>query len=367
MPMRRRLPSAGVLVAINCPIFPIVGIEGDIVKARVQTKPRTIDVIVSLWGEHYTTLFLEYSLPSLLSPNNLPALTGRGRLLIITTPEDAERIAAHPAIAKAKEHVEVVCSRQKIESQDPFGQRYGIQAHLNKLGLAESLRAGNMSCVNAGDILFADGYLSALAKRADEGKRLVVGIGMRCALESTAPMLEELKQENVISIANRDLVGMGLVHMHPISHACMWDAPFFTRMPYLMQWSVFGQGVVVRGFGLHSMLIDTTAEVLSHKGNVDHDMARFFKREEIHYVTDSDEAIFTELALLTHFWPMATKYPASPEVVARWASDNICTPQWDHLQQLIRFHTDDIDAVRWAPVEARSNAIVSMINEASER
>src|SRR5208282_1900176 len=52
--------------------------------------------ICVLWGERFREYFLEYCLPSLLAPGNLPALSTRSpsKFLIATRPEDWAAIEA---------------------------------------------------------------------------------------------------------------------------------------------------------------------------------------------------------------------------------------------------------------------------------
>src|SRR5262245_20606793 len=51
---------------------------------------RPFHIIVVFWGDRFRNYFLEYCLPSLLAPNNLPCLATRQRskFLIATRPND---------------------------------------------------------------------------------------------------------------------------------------------------------------------------------------------------------------------------------------------------------------------------------------
>lgn len=326
-------------------------------------------MIVALWGEHYCSVFLDLSLPSLLSENNLPSWKGsKSRLVIVTQPEDEQAISDHPSVKLARQSIEVLILKVGIETeQDKYKARYSIQPYMIRTGMERALQDHHAIAVIAGDLIFGDGYCKKLAECLADGYKLVLGMGLRASLESTAQILDSSKRDGVLTIPNREVVRLGIEHIHPINQASTWDAQYFSRMPYTMLWPVFGQGVSVRCFGMHACLIDGGPEIMGHVGNVDHDMARFFSKGETYYVTDSDELTWCEVALLTHFWPIFTKFPASADVVARWASEVCCTPQWEHVNQRIRFHTDTIDWPRWEKVDQRVDRIIEAIQEAAGR
>jgi hypothetical protein len=81
-------------------------------EARARNlRGRRFSVIGSIvWGEKFVDKFMNYCLPSLLAPGNIPALARKGRVVhsIVTTDADRERIMAHPAFATLRETAEVV-------------------------------------------------------------------------------------------------------------------------------------------------------------------------------------------------------------------------------------------------------------------
>lgn len=336
---------------------------------------KPVDYIVAVWGEHYTGLFLEFCLPSLLSPNNLPLAQGRApsvyadgdRLVIVTQPEDTALIEAHPSIAKAREHIEVSIRPVTIDTQDKFGQRYNIQLHCHKQAIAAAHKEGRLASMLVADVFYADGYCRAVRKWADEGKKLVLGIGLRGALESLLPELEEHKRDGVISLTPRDVVKLGMAHLHPLHSASIWGAPHFTRMPYTLLFPVFGQGYLVHSFCLHPYLLEPNDSMLGYRSNVDHDLPKFYEDKDTYVVTDSDEAMYCEFAPLAHFWPAANSFPASPDIIARWSTVQLCTQHWDNLQHGVFWHTDDIDPRRWDEAVDWSDMVVYDINRAAGR
>src|ERR1700757_1408295 len=58
-------------------------------------------LVTAVWGEWYVDVFLDFNIPSLLAPGNIPRLCARqqGRFLIFTRRSDAKRISDSNAIS----------------------------------------------------------------------------------------------------------------------------------------------------------------------------------------------------------------------------------------------------------------------------
>ncbi|MGH8614000.1 MAG: hypothetical protein ACREYF_18735, partial [Gammaproteobacteria bacterium] len=89
------------------------GVRPQIADEAFLEKARTLRpfyFIVVVWGERYTEFLLNFCIPALLSPNNIPALVNRGRnkFLIATTNEDWERMQPRPIFQLLKQYVEPV-------------------------------------------------------------------------------------------------------------------------------------------------------------------------------------------------------------------------------------------------------------------
>ena len=59
---------------------------------------RTVRLLLPVWGYRYVKLFLEFSLPTMLAPGNVPALAGMlpCTFVLLTSSADAGAIAEHP-------------------------------------------------------------------------------------------------------------------------------------------------------------------------------------------------------------------------------------------------------------------------------
>lgn len=121
--------------------------------ARLRRKfflRRSFAVMGSIaWGEAFVDKFMNYHVPSLLAPGNIPALARRKKVIhsIVTTERDRQRIVAHPVFKRLKRFAEVVftCFPEELlerRARDEFNfyYFYGFLDHQSVL-LAQALRA----------------------------------------------------------------------------------------------------------------------------------------------------------------------------------------------------------------------------------
>src|ERR1700722_17725486 len=64
----------------------------------MRLPPKDIQILLPVWGQRYTRDFLEFCLPSLLAPGNVPGLTKLARctFVLLAPAEDAETIERNP-------------------------------------------------------------------------------------------------------------------------------------------------------------------------------------------------------------------------------------------------------------------------------
>ena len=71
---------------------------------------RLIHLGVVFWGETFRDFFLDFCLPSLLAPGNIPAIENRAEssFLICTTEAEWRQVKAHRACAALETHIRAV-------------------------------------------------------------------------------------------------------------------------------------------------------------------------------------------------------------------------------------------------------------------
>jgi hypothetical protein len=111
---------------------------------------RSFAVVGSIaWGEAFVDKFMNYCLPSLLAPGNIPALARRKRVVhsIVTTEADRDRMIAHPIFPRLKAVAEVVFTcfpAELLAERERAGYNfyyfYGLLDH-QSVFLAQALKA----------------------------------------------------------------------------------------------------------------------------------------------------------------------------------------------------------------------------------
>jgi hypothetical protein len=260
--------------------------------------------IVVLWGERFRNFLLDLALPTLLSPNNLPALNTRPRskFLICTRREDWSAIERAPVFQLLSRYVEpVYVEIPPCPAGVPGGIHMGT-GHRLGYGLAHAAQA--YAFVLMPDCVFSDGMVARLQELAREGVELVMIPALRFAQE---PLFEQLRKAGIspadhdgsaapIRLQSRDLVRMALASMHSESASYEWDATYFHPIPSAVWWRVPGEDGIV----LHSL---SWAPVIDFAAVPEHDASTFdywtfdgdyaYKNlgniSRIHLVLDSDE------------------------------------------------------------------------------
>src|SRR3954469_7323027 len=99
----------------------------------------TIPVYFSMvvWGEAFVSFFLEFCLPTLLAPNNIPALRHRvgSKFVLHTHESDFAAIERSPAFALLKQTIEVEIRSVRWEGMPPHTAL--SQCHQETMTLAD--------------------------------------------------------------------------------------------------------------------------------------------------------------------------------------------------------------------------------------
>jgi hypothetical protein len=269
--------------------------------------------IIVLWGERFCNYFLEYCLPSLLSPGNIPALqtAGPSKFLIATRPEDWERMRA-TAIFKAMERY---ITPVFIEIPPCPAGRSGCE-HMgigHKLACEYAYREKAYALVVTPDSMLSDGSIAKLQDLARTGIRLVLAVALRFGEE---PFLGQLKNQRLIPAQSRRETGEPLVisgrqmakaainGLHRETIAYGWDQPYFVIVPAAAWWQVPGEdGIVIHSLSWAPLLIDYAA-VASHDTSTfdnwtldgDYIARNLDWRTATHIVEDSDEIFLASWA-----------------------------------------------------------------------
>lgn len=234
-----------------------------------HTLERPFHFGIVLWGERFRNYFLEYCLPSLLSPNNIPALSThqQSKFLIATRPEDWEAMRRTPIFAKLALHVAPVYMEIPACPSHRSGCDHMGIGH--KLICEYAFQEKAYIVHVTPDSMFSEGAIARLQSLAAEGKELVLCAALRFGEE---PFFSNLQARHAIpsagrrnsglplSISARDLVWAALNGLHSETLGYEWEAPYFILTRAAAWWRVPDQdGIVLHCLSWAPLLLDFAA------------------------------------------------------------------------------------------------------------
>jgi hypothetical protein len=334
------------------------------------------------WGEAFRTVFLEACLPSLLAPRNIPALRNRqdSRFLIVTTSEDWRIVRAHPIFARlaalvTPEHIE-------MPAPGPLDRRSNLllSSAGHRLATERAFAARAATMVVAPDVIFSDGAVEALQRRAAAGFPIVLALGLRAEQDKTLAELRGrglLRAGSPLALSGRETVEVFLRNMHSESIVYEWEAPYYTDWPVATWWRVpDGSGILVQSLGWTPIFVNY-AMVREHRtaafdantidGHYLYD--NFGADPRFDVIADSDELMQLSLTRecdqsqfpLRAAWskrlPLAGPY-IKLNNLRLFAAAYIDPLRQKAFRRPVRLHTGPVDETVWREAERRAAPLV---------
>ncbi len=328
-----------------------------------------------IWGEEYVREFLGLSLPSQLAEGNIDGSSWHdgSEYLILTTKADAEIIKVNPAFHLLQKRLKVGFAYIK---RLPGSKMYKLtsQCQMEAIRVSESFDAVFFSYP---DFIWSQGGMGNVAARIAEGCDAVLSPVPRAITEDMTEILPKLKTPapgstapSVLNIAPRDLVQLSLENFHQGMWDFCWDTEKFSVFPSTIMWKIPDQGVLMRSYHLHPLVIRTQPKNINYyvKFSVSIDeeyMPILFKGDDnIHYVEDSDECTVISLSSRkTVFSPARDRPPASVPILARWAEEYASVLHRSCVKHSLRWHHASVDERLWEDAEGQAEEVVSAVAE----
>jgi tetratricopeptide (TPR) repeat protein len=317
-----------------------------------MTRKR-VDINTCVWGEWHLNAMRRVMLPTLLSPNNLPALCRRfpARYRIATTPSDRERIESWPIFSRLAAAIDI---EWVTENPSP-DISYHIEWYRRSLSDA---KATNAYCFMAyPDVAWCDGVLTRCAEAVAAGKVAVAIPYLRVISETFVPEIASLAGDAEIAFSGSDLTRLAGRHMHPLSVAAMAGGQH--ALPSLeVSWRVPGQGVLLREISRELSMVDTERLEANQYWNA----VGTTDPQSLHVAADSDDMFMLSIApLFKDFHVYIPGHALQPMDMARVslhpANNN---PLMEHFaRQRIRLHYEELDENRWRRVGHRADSFIN--------
>jgi len=270
---------------------------------------RPFHIGVVLWGERFRDDFLDYCLPSLMAPGNVPAISTRQRskFLIATLPEDWAAMTAASIFQRMARYIEPVFIEIPPCPPGRSGREHMGIGHA--LVCEQAYREKAYSVHVMPDSMFSDGTLSRAQELVREGVELILTPALRFGAE---PFFANLAKVGLVSsagrhgnsepliISGRQMAEAAINGFHPETLAYDWNSDRFVLNHAAVWWRVSGEdGIVLHSFSWAPVVLDYAAvrnldTSMMHCWTIDGD---FLHRNighstAVHVVTDSDEMFF---------------------------------------------------------------------------
>jgi hypothetical protein len=258
------------------------------------------------WGERCVGLFLDVVLPAIRAAAT--RCSGNVRFMVHTDEPKRIKAALDPSAHRVLE---------VPGGDDSPHVKLGM---VHREALAETGRGECIAFINA-DMVPSIEMFAAAERRFAEGKRMIMMAATRTQ-DGIPP----------IGAVSADLLRWTMEYKHPSIVECFWSSGRTT-----VPWAIYfrrGDDVVLRGFHLHPFAVMKDRQLNFQGKTIDADLSDNFTHDEIHVVTDANEAAFAEMSPAWRIFKLREQ-PFSAEFAALWAKKS-ATPmhRWFFTQRI---------------------------------
>jgi hypothetical protein len=225
----------------------------------VEMNVDAYSIIVPVWGSTHVARFLDWVIPSWLSPLNIPhiAFSATVDLILLTSRADRDRITRHPITQK----LAVYCTLRFVEIDDliPGGAPTVTLSLAFARGVAtavDQVCEPNIIFLNA-DFLLSDGSLASVAKRFEAGQQILLCPSVRVIETQVMPEFDRMRNsDGSMTVPAREAVRLALGALHPTVIACRVDQPLLqSSHPNQFFWRVDSTTLLLRAFLLFPLAV----------------------------------------------------------------------------------------------------------------
>ncbi len=268
----------------------------------------------AIWGETYCSIFARFSLATLLSHNNIPALAKRATITwhIVTLRADYDRLLREPAIAELQRYCQIEWELLEdygisAPPTGPGGEKYPFLSALQNLSIKRSVDH-DVVVFNYADFIWADGSLSNVIQMLAEGRApldAVFGFCLPVDRDLAVLALEwhrRIANPEVLELAPRDGARIAFDCIHREAKIRFWDeTPRFTNLPSYLIWRVGEHGLVIRSYHQSILAMRTRPNDPNYvrgilRGGLDSSFAgQLATSKQLGFATDSDHILVYSL------------------------------------------------------------------------
>jgi hypothetical protein len=258
-------------------------------------------LIIPVWGEYHTGLFLQYCIPFLLTDGNIGSFPDRQLQVHVTSRRaDFAHMRRHPNYARLRD----LTTLREVEIDDLVDtgtpHRAMTECYLHVLRNLTSAEH-TVTIFPTPDCILSRNALLRIKGRMEEGYRAMMMCGLRLELESMQPLLDQIiSGERINALTERTLTELALRHLHPISQRCNVSSDeFWIGWPSHLYWvSPQRDWLLAHCFHLHPMAVRGVPERIDVESTIDGNylLSLGIKPAEYYICDSSDELLCFELS-----------------------------------------------------------------------
>jgi|GEM_PF-2078056 len=326
-----------------------------------------------LWGKQYVENYLNYTLPTELSDNNLLFFKDkRATYLILTRNEDAIIIKQHPLYYKLSSLMTVNIFLIDDINIDPLLSKYALLSAYHSIATLILTKLESAAVFLPADGFWGDGSLKKIGELFYDGYHTVFINGPRiCEEPAIATVAQFRTSDGIISLSNRELARLTIRTLHPQLQASFWDTQKSLQYPSSFIWKLSDTSLLFRCFHLHPIMVDYPTLLICKdsitKRTIDSEIAAvvFPDDKNMYIITDSDEcmvATHTPADELVLYDPLAIPYRNYDSVKSKLQKNNMRFCHCFFATKKILIHSEDIGSTDQNPIINESNQIIWDIN-----
>lgn len=312
------------------------------------------EFFVTVWAEPFVTKFLDYSLPSLLSANNIPYLSSQADLTFHLYTDRASKPYFDPRIADLENYGRIEWQffddlpygggslEEAVRNSDPTIVKHNVQRVTAQRVMAFAAEAGEAAVLLDSDFIFSDGAFRRMHELRAGGTRGLAAMFMRLCQEQASTRLDALIGDwkpGWAGLDARQLVSLGVEAMHPIADAYFVDQDEFTRYPTQLNWRVGRAGFVTHCFFPHPIMVMPKPDAARYFSTMDYECAlRCVERDEDLYLArTSDEFLVCKMSPAGYLAEVPKTSRPTFQSMAQFALNNTNLRHRYFMEQPIRF------------------------------
>ena len=329
---------------------------------------KQITLLMPVWGYQFIGRFLEFCLPTLLAPNNIPAIARElpCRFVLLSSVADEPIIRSHPAWQKLERHC--ACEIRSIDDLITQGNHTATITLAFERALRQSGDAMRDTCFIflMSDYLVADGSLKTALRKVQSGAGAVLAGNFQIIAEDAAPLLRQRLdlESHEIVLPPRDLVRWSLAHLHPATVANIVNFGLsHNAHTNRLFWRVDENCLIGRFYLMHPIAIHPETSDFVVGSSWDYSFVpELCPSGNIAALTDSDDYLVVELQRRDYEWENLRPGPVVAAELAQSLAEWTTDYHRRNVAQTLVFHAADRPA-DLAQFIARSDAFVENVRQ----